>query len=372
MTTSNPNAQSDPEAQSPGPVLVTGAFGFVGPSVVRALAADGTRVVATDIDTPANRNAGRRLMSLPSVEVRWADLTRPAQVETLLKAVAPAAIVHLAAVIPPRCYRRRELARAVNIDGTETLLTAAAALPDPPRFVQASSIAVYGPRNPHRDNGVLEPDTPVRPADLYGAHKVEVEELVRESELEWVILRLGGVLSVELSLGTDTDLLTLEAALPADNRIQTVDVRDVAAAFRAAITTDSVRETFLVAGDESHRLVQSEVGSALAEAMGLSGGLPKGRPGDPDNDEAWFATDWMDTTRSQEVLAYQQHSFPDMVNELRAKAGPKRYLLRVLAPLVREFMQRRSPYRDAPGTFADPWTAVRSRLGDPDPDQRVA
>ena len=42
-----------------GTVLVTGGFGLVGSATVRRLAADGRRVVATDLDTPANRKAQR-------------------------------------------------------------------------------------------------------------------------------------------------------------------------------------------------------------------------------------------------------------------------------------------------------------------------
>ncbi|MDN2500119.1 NAD-dependent epimerase/dehydratase family protein, partial [Nocardia nova] len=40
-------------------MLVTGAFGLVGTALVRALAAEGARVVATDLDIPANRRAAR-------------------------------------------------------------------------------------------------------------------------------------------------------------------------------------------------------------------------------------------------------------------------------------------------------------------------
>ncbi|HZC11968.1 MAG TPA: NAD-dependent epimerase/dehydratase family protein, partial [Mycobacterium sp.] len=36
-------------------VLVTGAFGLVGSETVRQLRANGRRVVATDLDIPANR-----------------------------------------------------------------------------------------------------------------------------------------------------------------------------------------------------------------------------------------------------------------------------------------------------------------------------
>jgi nucleoside-diphosphate-sugar epimerase len=54
-------------------VLVTGGFGLVGSQTVRRLAADGHRVVATDLGTAAQRKAAK---SLPAgVEARWADLT---------------------------------------------------------------------------------------------------------------------------------------------------------------------------------------------------------------------------------------------------------------------------------------------------------
>ena len=145
--------------------------------------------------------------------MHWADLTNPEAVTALIAAVSPTAIIHLAAIIPPVCYARPELARRVNVDATKLLLDAAAALPNPPRFVQASSVAAYGARNPHRVNDVLTADTPLRPSDIYGAHKVEAENLVRASGLDWVILRLGGVLTAEPRFDLDLDTIYFEASL---------------------------------------------------------------------------------------------------------------------------------------------------------------
>ena len=42
-------------------VLVTGAFGLVGSETVRQLLAEGRRVIATDLDVPANRTAAAAL-----------------------------------------------------------------------------------------------------------------------------------------------------------------------------------------------------------------------------------------------------------------------------------------------------------------------
>lgn len=349
-------------------VLVTGAFGLVGSATVKRLAADGRKVVATDLDVPENRKAAGDLP--PGVEVRWADLTDPAEVAGLLGAVQPAAIIHLAAIIAPFCYSRAALARKVSVDATGYLVHAALAQDTPPRFVQASSVAVYGARNPHRITDLLSPETPMHPTDLYGTHKAEAEELVRSSALDWVVLRLGGVLTTDISFDIKPEFLFFESALPTDGRIQTVDVRDVARAFVAATTADCVGEILLIGGDDAtHRLTQGDIGPATAAAMGLVGALPIGRRGNPDSDDDWFATDWMDTTRAQEVLRFQHVSFPDILTETADKAGWKRYPLRAVAPAVGFMLRRQSAYRDHPGQWADPWGAIRAKWGDPGPDR---
>lgn len=352
-----------------GTVLVTGGFGLVGSATVRRLAELGRTVVVADLGTPANRTAAETLPA--GVSVRWADLTDADQTSQLVADVAPEAIIHLAAIIPPAIYKNRALARRVNVDATRTLVGVAEAQPSPPRFVQASSNAVFGARNPHKATGPVTADMPMKHSDLYSAHKAEAEAIVRASSLEWVVLRLGGVLSVDpKAMPFNADALYFESVLPADGRLHSVDVRDVAWAFAAATTADVAREILLIAGDDSHRVVQGEVGRALAESRGLKGGLVPGRNGDPNNDDAWFVTDWMDTTRAQEALQFQHHSWPDMLAEARRRAGWTRYLLAPAAPLIRAVLKRRSAYWKQPGQYADPWNAIKRKIGDPSPDSQ--
>jgi nucleoside-diphosphate-sugar epimerase len=142
------------------PVLVTGACGLVGSHVVPQLVRDGHRVVATDLDTAANRRIMRRLARTGAVQVQWADLTDEGAVSVLLAAAQPKAIVHLAGIIPPFAWKNPELARRVNVGATAILVRAAEHLAERPRFVQASSIAIYGPRNPHRVDGPVFASTP--------------------------------------------------------------------------------------------------------------------------------------------------------------------------------------------------------------------
>ncbi len=168
------------------------------------------------------------------------------------------------------------------------------------------------------------------------------------------------------------DALFFESALPTDGRMHSIDVRDAAAAFTAATTADVVGEILLIGGDESHLLRQGDVGKALAAARGLTNVLPGGRPGEPDSDADWFVTDWMDTARSQRLLSSQQHSWPDMLAEMRAAAGWRRYPMRLAAPLARMVLKRRAAYRHAPGRYANPWGAIMPRWASPFPTSATA
>jgi nucleoside-diphosphate-sugar epimerase len=341
-------------------VLVAGAFGLVGPETVRRFATDGWHVVAT-----AHRNANEGFPA--EVETQWADLTDPVQVDRLVSKVSPAAIVHLAAVIPPLVYRDAILARRVNVEATAALVRAAEAQPNPPRFMHASSAAVYGGRNPHRHSERLTVDTPPRPTELYGGLKLEAEQLVRSSSLDWVVLRLGGVLSVDPSaMPFNSDVVYFSTAQPTDIRVHCIDTRDVATAFAAAAREDVVGEVLLIAGDDSHLLRLGEIGPAMAAAQGLVGLMPEGRPGNPDaDDEDWYINDWMDVNRAQQLLKFQHHSWPDMLAEVRAQSGLKRYPMRLAAPLARQFTKRQAAYRNAPGQYADARGAIRARFGEP-------
>lgn len=340
-------------------VLITGAFGQAGVPTVAQFATDGWQVVAT-----AHRRTTKRLPS--GVTVVPLDLADRTQIERVVSEIKPDVIVHLAAVIPPQTYRDAAQARTVNVDATAALVRSAEAQLHPPRFVHASSAAVYGPRNPHHQTDRLTTDTPARPYEHYGVQKLEAEHIVRSSSLEWVVMRLGSIVSIDPAAQPLTaDLLYFGSALPSDARLHTVDARDVASAFVAAATADVARETLLIGGDDSHLLRSGEYVQSTTAARGLTG-FPIGRPGNPDSDTDWYATgDWLDVTRAQQALGFQHHSWPDILAEVRAQTGWKYYPTRLVAPLARVILKHRAAYRDAPGQYADVWWAIRAKLGEP-------
>jgi NADH dehydrogenase len=150
-------------------ILVTGASGFVGSHLVPALLGAGHRVAAL-VRTPT---AGETVLGrLPeahrtNVSLRIGDVTRP---ESLGPAMAGVdAVVHLVAI--PRDFRGGADLRLVNTEGT--------------RAVVAAMWQTGVRRLVHMGAMGVEDD----PKLHYASSKAKAEALVRDSGLDWTILK---------------------------------------------------------------------------------------------------------------------------------------------------------------------------------------
>ena len=152
-------------------VVVTGASGNVGTSVLRALADDPAveEVIGLARRPPALR--------VPKVEWRRADV-ETADLETEFRGAG--AVVHLAWLIQPG--RDEAKLRAVNIDGSRRVFaaTAAAAVP---ALAYASSVGAYRPGDGARRVDESWPTGGI-PTSVYSRHKSEVERLLDRFEAE--------------------------------------------------------------------------------------------------------------------------------------------------------------------------------------------
>ncbi|WP_081237686.1 NAD-dependent epimerase/dehydratase family protein [Streptomyces viridosporus] len=140
-------------------VVLTGATGFIGSAVLRALAGHRGPEAAGEGRRLLVRAVGRRRPEGAGPDDEWAraDLARP----RTLRGVCEDAdvLLHMAAAIGPD---ESECA-AVNVDGTAALMREAARA-GVSRIVHLSTAAVYGP-GPHRGTGVDEvAPAPVSPA----------------------------------------------------------------------------------------------------------------------------------------------------------------------------------------------------------------
>lgn len=227
-------------------VLVTGASGFLGSSVVPGLVADGHEVVATDVRMPSAPVSGARHEVM--------DVTDATAVDRVVGEYRPEVVVHLASIVTPGKGSTREREYAVDVQGTKYVLDACLAH-GVRRVVVSSSGAAYGyhPDNPewltedHRLRG--------NPEFAYADHKRQVEEMLaglRESapRLEQVVLRIGTILGerVDNQITALWGWPRLLKVSGAPSPFVFIWDTDVVAVIRRAVSSE-VTGVFNVAGD---------------------------------------------------------------------------------------------------------------------------
>jgi nucleoside-diphosphate-sugar epimerase len=313
-------------------VLLTGAFGNVGSSALIELLEQGHQVRCFDVATRANIKKAKKIKGM--AEVFWGDLR---QLEDVTAAVKDQdVVVHLAFVIPTlsatgvSSEADPEWARSINVGGTKHLLEVIKVQPTPPKMLFSSSLHIYGRTNDQPPPRKIS--DPLQPIEHYAKHKVECEQMIRESGLTWAIFRLGAALPVRLVI--DPGMFDV----PLDNRIEFVHTRDVGLAIANALEDDRVwGKIWHIGGGPRCQLYQREIVEGVLDAVGI-GMLPE---------DAFtsvpFPTDWLDTAESQEVLNFQRHTLQDYIHEVVSMLGFKRHLVRLFRPLIRAWLLRKSP-----------------------------
>jgi dihydroflavonol-4-reductase len=229
--------------------LVTGATGFVGAAVARALVREGWQVRAL-----ARPGSDRRNIQALPVDVSEGNLADRPSLERAL--VGCEALFHVAADYRLGAPDPRQLYET-NVDGTRNILEASRQA-GVRRVVYTSSVATVGIP---ADGSPGSEDTPVGVADMIGHYKRSkflAEQLVRESALSGmpvVIVNPSTPIGPGDVKPTPTGQLVLDAAagrMPAyvDTGLNIVHVDDVAAGHLLAFHRGRPGERYILGGQD--------------------------------------------------------------------------------------------------------------------------
>jgi UDP-glucose 4-epimerase len=199
-------------------ILVTGTTGLVGARLL-------PRLAQTGLDCRALVRPGKGVPA--GVTPAEGDLFDPSSLATAVNGVS--AIIHLAAV-----FRSpdNDLIWKTNLEGTRNLVAAAKAVAPDARFIMASTSHVYdisSPR-PGREEDVAHPQL------AYPASKLAAENELRESGMNWSILRFGFVYGDK---DGHLDAMPRHAAnfkMHPAQKMSLIHHRDIATAMNVALT----------------------------------------------------------------------------------------------------------------------------------------
>lgn len=320
-------------------LLITGAFGNVGISVLDEALSRGHNVTVLELPSPKNRKVykryGKKLKSMV-----WGDLTNKEYIVKALEGVET--VIHLAAVIPPLSERNKNLCDDINIGGTVNILEEAEKSGGKISMVFASSSSVMG--DTQSTIPPVKVDHIPNPFGNYAKSKLEAEEKVLKSGIPVCITRFGGVLTTRSRYSMSMLLHGFE--FPFRSRYEVVLDIDLAAAVlngaeQISAGSELDKKIFFIGGgaEKGCQIYHNQMYSTLFGSIGLT------VPG-----EKAFANhkpcmvDWLDTEESQRLLNFQHHHFDDYLKMFRNKMKLYKPFLFLFGKIISSVLEKKSPY----------------------------
>jgi nucleoside-diphosphate-sugar epimerase len=306
-------------------ILVCGASGLIGPSVVRQLLDAGHSVTALDVSL----NPAKLPPASDRLTLRRGDVTELVDVMSAAKLSGAQRIINLAFVLPPDSESDPRLGLRVNILGMSNVFETARLL-GLERVIYASSVAAHGDQAHFGERGVTEDDD-CFPINLYGAAKY-FDDLVARRYIELYGIQLVGVrIATVFGYGRETGntawigkLASLPALgqpahvpLPSGQKSAMIYVDDVAAILVRLCLAETLNHRLYHTGGDTASLTE------LAEVV--RGIVPESEITFDDTAPDFPHVSIADDSRLREDVGYQRPPLKqrvlDHMNVARAAAG---------------------------------------------------
>mgnify|MGYP002640177407 CR=1 FL=1 len=312
-------------------ILLTGASGEVGFEAFKELLRreDHYKIRILSLDHPVERKLFKPY--LDQVDIVWGDLRNPDDVRQAVAGVD--AVLHIAALIPPLADHQPELAWQVNVGGTRSLLAAMQAQNPAPRLIYTSSISVYGDRLANPDIRVGDPLIP-SDGDEYAKTKIEAEQLIQNSSLQWTILRLCGILTKNLKIQP------LMFHMPLNTALEWCHACDAGYALVQALENDFVcGEIFNLGGGKQCRVSAREF---IEEVLPLYGLERSVLPEHAFAIQNFHSGNYIDGDELEHLLKFRRKTLIDYYDTASLRVSPvQRFLVgRIPKAIVRNYLAR--------------------------------
>lgn len=295
-------------------ILVTGANGLLGQTIIKQLSGKPYSVVAT------GKGAGR-IDSAYGTNYEYADveITDGPAIEKLIQEQRPDIIVHGAAMTQvDQCEINKQDCYNVNVTATRFIIDAAKDIGA--RFIFVSTDFIFD-----GNNGPYAEDDEPAPVNYYGGTKLVAEKAVMESGLDWAIARTILVYGLAPTSGRTNIIGFVKDSLEANKPIKMVTdqvrtptfVDDLAAGI-ILIIEKKASGIFHLSGEE--KMTPYDIAIAIAKYFGLNDGLISKSSSDEIKQPAVRpAKTGFDISKAKKNLGYKPKSFNQGLEALFGK-----------------------------------------------------
>ena len=315
-------------------ILLTGASGTVGFEALLQLI-DKNIYNVTIFDKETKQSSLKLQPYKDQVNLIFGDISVAKDLETIKDIDY---VIHLAAIIPPVADDFPELAKKVNLIGTQNLVNQLEKHSPSAFLMYSSSISVYGDR-------ILNPFIKVGDAllpsegDYYATTKIAAEDYIQKSKLDYTIFRLAAIMG-------NHKISKLMFHQPLDTSLEIATPRDTARAFVDGIEKQNElsKRIFNLGGGEKCRASYEDFLQRSFTIFGLGElDFPKHAFADKNFHCGYYA----DGDALEKIVHFRQDTISDYFEMEAAKVSSfQKFITSVFKTPIKWFLLKKSePYQ---------------------------